>query len=888
MSKKQTPMMEQYMEIKSRYSEELLFFRLGDFYELFNEDAVVASRELNITLTGRASGGEEKTPMCGVPFHAAEGYIDTLVKKGFKVAICEQLEDPKEVKGIVKRDVIQVITPGTVMTENGNDARSNNFLALFYVVKDIWILIFCDVSTGEVIWDRILPSEKRSDIFDALAMYRPSEIVLANQIVLPQDIKDFLDNQFSNVVLSPYTAQSSLRDISDLAASHFVDMGLMEEDVLEALGYMLTYLRDAIKSETSHISYVHRLSVGNRMILDTASLRHLEVTHNLRDGGVKGTLLDVLDRTLTPMGARLLKQWLESPLTDVAQIQRRQSAISELISRGSNRSELRSYLDRIYDFERIVGRIETGSVSPRDFVALRESLYSLPAIKAQLAECQSLALTTINEHVHHHTELYKLLESAVAESPSLKLKDGRVIRDGYNAELDELRSLATNSQKWLQRLEDDVKNSTGIKLKTGYNKVFGYYFEVTHANTAQVPPYFIRKQTLSNAERYITPELKEFEIKILSAKEKTVALEQQLYQDLRNQVKSVVREVQETARALAELDALASLAVVGFEENYICPTIVMNGQINIRDGRHPVIEKFLKREVFVPNDIVLNHDEEEFLLITGPNMAGKSTYMRQAAILMVMAQIGSFIPAREASISPVDRVFTRVGASDDISTGQSTFMVEMKEVAYILENATSNSLIILDEIGRGTSTFDGLSIAQAVVEYICKYIHGKTLFATHYHELIPLEETYSKLKNYTVAVKEKGKDVAFLRRIIRGGADRSYGIHVARLAGLPSSVLKRAEVILQSLEEDNPTQDNLVNRVAISSVNDSSSKMELNNSMDGRYGSKHNNEPMEVGNLFTHSVVDSLLDIDVMSMTPIEALNALYQLQEEARKGGGK
>lgn len=884
MSKKLTPMMEQYMDIKSRHPEELLFFRLGDFYEMFNEDAITASRELNITLTGRPTGDEEKTPMCGVPFHAAESYIETLVKKGYKVAICEQLENPRAVKGIVKRDVIKVITPGTVMTENGNDARSNNFLSLFYVVKDAWVLVFCDVSTGEVIWDRILPNEKRTDIFDALAMYRPAEIILANEVSLPQDVQDFVDNQFSNLVLSPYTAHETNRELSDLGAKHFSDMGLMEEDVLEALGYMLTYLHDVIKTETSHISYVHKLSVGNRMILDTASLRHLEITHNLRDGGTKGTLLDVLDRTLTPMGARLLKQWLESPLTDVAQIQRRQAAIAEIISRGAEREQLRSYLDTIYDFERIVGRIETGSVSPRDFTSLRESLQCLPHIKKTLSECQSIALQTLNQNVYCHTDLYELLKDAIAEQPALTLKDGRVIRDGYNAELDELRSLATNSQEWLERLESEVKDATGIKLKTGYNKVFGYYFEVTHANAAQVPAYFIRKQTLANAERYITPELKEFEIKILSAKEKIVALEQQLYQDLRMQVKQVVRDVQETARALAELDVLASLAVVGYEENYICPTIVMNGQINIRDGRHPVIEKFLKREVFVPNDIMLNHDEEEFLLITGPNMAGKSTYMRQAAILMVMAQIGSFIPAREASISPVDRVFTRVGASDDISTGQSTFMVEMKEVAYILENATSNSLVILDEIGRGTSTFDGLSIAQAVVEHICKHIHAKTLFATHYHELIPLEETYPKLKNYTVAVKEKGKDVAFLRRIIRGGADRSYGIHVAKLAGLPQSVLKRAEVILQSLETDHPGSDDLSQRVGNVELQVGSStnagRMVMNN--------KPTMDSMDVGNLFTHSVVDSLLAVDVMSMTPIEALNTLYQLQEEARKGGGK
>ncbi len=873
MAKKVTPMMEQYLDIKSRHSDELLFFRLGDFYELFNEDALIASRELNITLTGRPTGNEERTPMCGVPFHAAESYIETLVKKGYKVAICEQLEDPKAVKGIVKRDVIQVITPGTVMTENGNDARSNNFLALFYLVKEAWILVFSDVSTGEVIWDRV-PQDNISQIYDSLSMYRPAEIIVPEGTILPQSIIDFIHNQFNNVVLSPFTSFESVDFACKLANNHFQDMGLMEEDVLAALGFMLLYLQDVIKTEIAHINYVHQMDVGNRLILDTSSLRHLEITHNLRDGGVKGTLLDVLDRTLTPMGARLLKQWLESPLTDISTIQRRQAAVAELISRNGERCEIQGYLDCIYDFERIVGRIETGSVSPRDFTSLRESLQVLPQIKNLLKEFSGLSLSSINTRIDHHADIYDLLNRAIAEQPALTLKDGRVIRDGYNEELDELRSLATNSEVWLQKLEDKAREETGLKLKTKYNKVFGYFFEVSKSQIDKVPAYFIRKQTTVNAERYITPDLKEFEIKILSAKEKIVSLEQQLYQDLRDQIKGVIKKVQETARALAELDVLASLATVAYESNYICPNIVMNGQINIRDGRHPVIEKFLKREVFVPNDVVLNHDDEEFMLITGPNMAGKSTYMRQVAILMIMAQIGSFIPAREATISPVDRVFTRVGASDDISTGQSTFMVEMKEVAYILENATSKSLIILDEIGRGTSTFDGLSIAQAVVEHICKHIHAKTLFATHYHELIPLEDVYPRLKNYTVAVKEKGKDIAFLRRIIRGGADRSYGIHVAKLAGLPAQVLKRAEVILESLEEQNTDTDDLNNRVITS---DSVVKY-----------TKPSIEQDDFGNLFTHSVVDSLLAIDVNTMTPIEALNAIHQLQAEARNGGGK
>ena len=880
MSKKQTPMMDQYFSIKEKYKEELLFFRLGDFYELFYDDALTASRELNITLTGRNSGEAEKAPMCGVPYHAAESYIEKLIKKGYKVAICEQVEDPKEAKGIVKRDVIRVITPGTVLTENGTEARENNFLALFYRTDEALILVFCDVSTGEVIWDRINHGERQSAIQDALTMYRPSEIVTVGSLPLGKELQDFIDVQLENVALSPFMPNLPVADVREQGMIHFADAGLLEEDVLEGLGYLLTYLATVIKTDISHINYIHPLHIGDRMVLDTSSLRHLEVTHNLRDGGVKGTLLQVLDKTLTPMGARLLKQWVESPLMDIHHIERRQRAITELIVKPTEQGRLRELLKLIFDFERI-----------------------LPDLVTIAGVFESTLLQETVSQIDCHTDVYDLLNRAIAEQPALTLKDGRVIRDGFNQELDDLRSMATNSQEWLHRLEEEARSKTGIRLKTGYNKVFGYYFEVSHANAADVPDYFIRKQTLANAERYITPELKEFEVNILSAKDKIISLEQKLYQEIRESVKAAVKPIQATARALANLDVLSGLAQVAYEENYICPTMTMNGQITIRDGRHPVIEKFLKREVFVPNDVTLNHNGEEFLLITGPNMAGKSTYMRQVAVLMIMAQIGSFIPAREAVISPVDRIFTRVGASDDISTGQSTFMVEMKEVAYILNNATSNSLLILDEIGRGTSTFDGLSIAQAVVEYICKHIHGKTLFATHYHELICLEEQYEKLKNYTVAVKEKGKDVVFLRRIVRGGADRSYGIHVAKLAGLPNSVLKRAEVILAALE-GSATEQAAVSHVNNGSVREAAmtgtAGQVIINNTDPQTGTGTTN-PVHSGNsndttfsmptnanLFTTSVLDDLLAVDVMSLTPIEALNVLYKLQEDARKGGGR
>lgn len=910
MSKKQTPMMDQYFSIKDKYKEELLFFRLGDFYELFYDDALTASRELNITLTGRNSGEAEKAPMCGVPYHAAESYIEKLIKKGYKVAICEQVEDPKEAKGIVKRDVIRVITPGTVLTENGTEARENNFLALFYRTDEALIQIFCDVSTGEVIWDRISHGQRQSAIQDALSMYRPSEIVTVGSLPLGKELQDFIDVQLDNVALSPFMPNLPVADVREQGMIHFADAGLLEEDVLEGLGYLLTYLSTVIKTDISHINYIHPLHIGDRMVLDTSSLRHLEVTHNLRDGGVKGTLLQVLDKTLTPMGARLLKQWVESPLMDIHHIERRQRAITELIAKPTEQGRLRELLKLIFDFERILARVETGSVSPRDFTSLRESLRILPDLVHIAGAFESTLLQEVVSQIDCHADVYDLLNRAIAEQPALTLKDGRVIRDGFNQELDDLRSMATNSQEWLHRLEEEARSKTGIRLKTGYNKVFGYYFEVSHANAADVPDYFIRKQTLANAERYITPELKEFEVNILSAKDKIISLEQKLYQELREAVKEAVKPIQATARALANLDVLSGLAQVAYEENYICPTMTMNGQITIRDGRHPVIEKYLKREVFVPNDVTLNHSGEEFLLITGPNMAGKSTYMRQVAVLMIMAQIGSFIPAREAVISPVDRIFTRVGASDDISTGQSTFMVEMKEVAYILNNATSNSLLILDEIGRGTSTFDGLSIAQAVVEHICKHIHGKTLFATHYHELICLEEQYEKLKNYTVAVKEKGKDVVFLRRIVRGGADRSYGIHVAKLAGLPNSVLKRAEVILAALEgsaveEAATSRGNrgAVREARMSTSGGSQEAMPINgtgalvnaagHSSDNENGKGNGANDTTFAmptnaNLFTTSVLDDLLAVDVMSLTPIEALNVLYKLQEEARKGGGR
>lgn len=877
MAKKLTPMMQQYFSIKERYKEELLFFRLGDFYELFFDDAITTSRELNITLTGRAAGGKEKAPMCGVPFHAADNYILKLINKGYKVAICEQVEDPADAKGIVKRDVVRVITPGTIL--DGADQNANNFLSVFLASDKGLVTIFADISTGELIWSIDDSNQAVSNSIDALAMYTPKEIIVVNDTTVPKDIENYVKNHMSKTIFSHYgEADSSNKESVDSlntkciarAKEQFSKWVNADDIVFVALGALLFYLEDVIKINADHLTNVHTFEKNARMIIDASCLRHLEISRNLRDGSTRGTLLSILDKTKTPMGARLLKQWVENPLTDGSMINSRQQAIQELVDQMLLRSEIKEYLDSIFDFERILTRVETGSVSPRDLVSLRESFRVLPYIKEVLAKADCSTLKNIEKSIKPHTDLLNLLERAIAESPAVTLKDGKVINSGYNQELDDLRSLATNSREWLKRLEDEIKEKTGIKLKTGYNKVFGYYFEVSHAHTANVPDYFVRKQTLTNAERYITPELKEFEIKILSAKDQIVKLEQELFAKVREELRQSIEPVQKTARALAELDVYCSLSEVAYEGRYICPKISNDGKIYIKDGRHPVIEKFLHQEVYVPNDILLDHDGEEFLLITGPNMAGKSTYMRQIAILMIMAQIGAFIPATEAVISPVDRIFTRVGASDDISTGQSTFMVEMKEVAYILENATKNSLIILDEIGRGTSTFDGLSIAKSVVEHIVEHIHAKTLFATHYHELINLEEQLPEVKNYTVAVKEKGKDVIFLRRIIRGGADRSYGIHVAKLAGLPKSVLTRADEILNTLESNAPIVKN-----EVQTVNVIEPKVEENNDMG-------------LGNLFTNSVLDRLKNIDILSMTPIEALNELYSLQNEARKGDGK
>lgn len=854
-------MMKQYLEVKETCADKLLFFRLGDFYELFFDDALTASRELDLTLTGRAGGNKERVPMCGVPFHSADTYIERLVHKGYKVAICEQMEDPKSVKGLVKREIIRVITPGTVTMEHAVASKKNNYIAAVGEEDGGIQLVLTDVTTGEALWMACGDDETQDRLFDVFALYEPAEVVYTKESAIITSLRRFVTERLNHCAFTLYAVQGDI-DYSRTGADYF------DEDAFQAakeaaytIGILLSYVKETVKADVFHIASLRPLTTERNMLIDASSLRHLEITQNVRDGRRKGTLLDVLDRTKTAMGGRLLRKWLEAPLLNLYDITERQDGVEDLVRHEIMRQDLGDTLDKIYDFERILTRIGTGTAGPKDMTALRESLRILPDVKHILSQAGAPILQRLNECMDVHSCVYDLLCRAVKEEPAAVIRNGGVIRDGYNEELDEIRSISENSHAFLRDLEEREKESTGIKLKIGYTKVFGYYFEISHANTKPIPPYYVRKQTLVNAERYITPELKDFEVKVLTSQERLTALEYKLFTQLREEVRGHIAAMQETARAVAVADSLYSLAVCAKENRYVRPALNSREVIRIEEGRHPIIEQYNKNELFVPNDVTLNHTDHEVLVITGPNMAGKSTYMRQTAVLILMAQTGSFIPAESADICPVDRIFTRIGASDDILTGQSTFMTEMKEVSYILKHATCRSLLILDEIGRGTSTFDGMSIAKTVIEYCLKHVHAFTLFATHYHELVSMADESSLLKNYTVAVRERGKSIKFLRRIIPGGADRSYGLHVARLAGLPEGLLKRAEVILEELE-------------------------------GGAAAVPARQTPDEeatyaVPGLFTDAVTDKLLHVDVMSMTPIEAISFLHDLQREAKKGSG-
>lgn len=909
---KLTPMMQQYQAVKNAHPDQILFFRLGDFYEMFLDDAILVSKELELTLTKRSTAGDG-IPMCGVPYHAAESYINKLVNKGYKVAICEQIGDPKA-KGLTKREVIKIITPGTVMNESALTSSKNNYIALIYEENHAIYLAGADISTGECFYSIYDGPDRCQLLFDELYRLMMPELLLIKPFSYERELKNFLSLRLNNCLVNELTEITS--QVEDLMLQHFDVHNRPDNKIAhKAIATLLEYLHETVKTDLTHLNKLTYLDSSKSLFIDTYTLRNLEITRNLRDGGKKDTLYDVLDFTKTAMGSRLLRKWLEYPLLSPKKINDRLDAIANLVSDFSLRNNLREQLKEIYDFERLLTRMEVGTANARDMNALKSSLYVLPTIKKSLAKATAKLLVNIHQKISTYDDLVVLIDKAIVEDPSFSIREGGFIKDGYNQELDEYRNIAKNSKRLLQQMEEDEKNKTGIKsLKIGYNKVFGYYIEVRHSSTEMVPENYIRKQTLANAERYITPELKEFETKILGAQEKIVQLEYNLFTELRDILKTKISSIQNTAHEIAILDVLVSLAQAGDEYNYIRPKLLDDGTIHIKDGRHPLVERILNRDLFVPNDIHLDNAQNEIMIITGPNMAGKSTYMRQSALLTLMTQVGSFIPAREASISPVDKIFTRIGASDDLVSGQSTFMVEMNEVSHILKYATNKSLVILDEIGRGTSTYDGMSIARAVIEHIRDHIGAKTLFATHYHELTDLEDDVH-VKNYCIAVKEKGSDVTFLRRIIRGSADKSYGIHVAKLAGLPQEVVKRAETILIDLENTAPTKEKTIISKDISDENniDTTIKQdiaitndisqEVNYLQDSQEDTKIADyqekiptltanptkklkfmQVAEMPTLFGVSISTQLKELDLMSMTPLDAMNKLYELQQQAKQ----
>lgn len=909
---KLTPMMQQYQAVKNAHPDQILFFRLGDFYEMFLDDAILVSKELELTLTKRSTAGDG-IPMCGVPYHAAESYINKLVNKGYKVAICEQIGDPKA-KGLTKREVIKIITPGTVMNESALTSNKNNYIALIYEENHAIYLAGADISTGECFYSIYDGPDRCQLLFDELYRLMMPELLLIKPFSYERELKNFLSLRLNNCLVNELTEITS--QVEDLMLQHFDVHNRPDNKIAhKAIATLLEYLHETVKTDLTHLNKLTYLDSSKSLFIDTYTLRNLEITRNLRDGGKKDTLYDVLDFTKTAMGSRLLRKWLEYPLLSPKKINDRLDAVANLVSDFSLRNNLREQLKEIYDFERLLTRMEVGTANARDMNALKSSLYVLPAIKKSLAKATAKLLVNIHQKISTYDDLVVLIDKAIVEDPSFSIREGGFIKDGYNQELDEYRNIAKNSKRLLQQMEEDEKNKTGIKsLKIGYNKVFGYYIEVRHSSTEMVPENYIRKQTLANAERYITPELKEFETKILGAQEKIVQLEYNLFTELRDILKTKISSIQNTAHEIAILDVLVSLAQAGDEYNYIRPKLLDDGTIHIKDGRHPLVERILNRDLFVPNDTHLDNAQNEIMIITGPNMAGKSTYMRQSALLTLMTQVGSFIPAREASISPVDKIFTRIGASDDLVSGQSTFMVEMNEVSHILKYATNKSLVILDEIGRGTSTYDGMSIARAVIEHIRDHIGAKTLFATHYHELTDLEDDVH-VKNYCIAVKEKGSDVTFLRRIIRGSADKSYGIHVAKLAGLPQEVVKRAETILIDLENTAPTKEKTIisknnsdeNNIDTTLkqdtaiTNDTTSEINYlqDNQEDTETADYQEKIPTltanptkklkfmqvaEMPTLFGVSISTQLKELDLMSMTPLDAMNKLYELQQQAKQ----
>ena len=875
-----TPMMKQYMQTKEEYKDCILFYRLGDFYEMFFDDALTASKELEITLTGKNCGLEERAPMCGIPYHAVDSYLNRLVSKGYKVAICEQVEDPKTAKGIVKREVIRVVTPGTNLDTQGLDETKNNYIMCIVYMADRYGLSIADVTTGEYL---VTELDSQTKLLDELYKFMPSEIVCNEAFYMSGMDLDDLKNRLHMAIYSleawyfdDALCRETLQEHFKVASLEGIGLSDCECGMI-ASGALLKYLEETQKNSLSHMSRLTRYATGNYMVLDSATRRNLELVETLREKQKRGSLLWVLDKTKTAMGARTLRKYVEQPLIDKESIVKRLDAVAELKDNAICREEIREYLNPVYDLERLVGKITYQSANPRDLIAFQSSLSMLPSVKYILKDMESDLLREIYEELDPLEELCDLVGRAIQEEPPLAMKEGGIIKDGYNDEVDRLRKAKSEGKNWLADLETREREKTGIKnLRIRYNKVFGYYLEVTNSFKELVPDYYTRKQTLANAERYIIPELKELEDTILGAEDKLCALEYELYCEVRNTIAAELTRIQRTAKAVAKLDVIASLALVAERNNYVRPKINEKGVIDIRDGRHPVVEKMIPNDMFIANDTYLDDKKQRISIITGPNMAGKSTYMRQAALIVLMAQLGSFVPASSANIGLVDRIFTRVGASDDLASGQSTFMVEMNEVANILRNATNKSLLIMDEIGRGTSTFDGLSIAWAVVEYISnsKLLGAKTLFATHYHELTELEGKISNVNNYCIAVKEKGDDIVFLRKIVKGGADKSYGIQVAKLAGVPDPVINRAKEIVEELV----TAD-ITGKVKDIAVQGSETKKKPQKKLD--------EVDLTQFSLFDtvkdDDVLNELKELDISHMTPMDAMNKLYQLQNKLR-----
>lgn len=872
-------MMVHYCQTKCAYKDSILFYRLGDFYEMFFEDAKTVSRELELTLTGKDCGLSERAPMCGIPYHAAETYINRLIDKGYKVAICEQVEDPKTAKGIVKREVTRVVTPGTNLNMQELDEGKNNYLMAIVCVGDHFGVSTADITTGDCYVTEI---DEERKLWDEINKFLPAEIICNDAFLVSGVDVDDLRNRLHISVFaleSWYFGDDLCKQtlLEHFKISSLEGLGLADYDSgVIAAGSLFRYLLDTQKNTMEHMNKIIPYTTDRYMVIDSSSRRNLELVETLREKQKRGSLLWVLDKTKTAMGARMLRSFVEQPLIDADAINERLDAVTELNMQAMLREEIREYLNPVYDLERLVSRISYRSANPRDLLAFKMSLEMIPHIKNLLVNFTSPLLVRINEQMDGLEDLYTLLEASITEDPPLAVKEGGIIREGYNEQVDTYRNSKTQGKSWLAQLEAEEKEKTGIRnLKIKYNKVFGYYLEVTNSFKNLVPEYYTRKQTLTNAERYITPKLKELEDMILGAEDKLFALEYDLFCQVREELAAQIPRIQETAKAIAQLDVYASLSVVAQRNNYVRPTVNTKGVIDIKNGRHPVVEKMINNDMFIANDTYLDNGSKRVSVITGPNMAGKSTYMRQTALIVLMAQIGSFVPAEKAKIGVVDRIFTRVGASDDLASGQSTFMVEMTEVANILRNATAKSLLILDEIGRGTSTFDGLSIAWAVIEHISntKLLGAKTLFATHYHELTELEGKIPGVNNYCIAVKERGDDIVFLRKIVKGGADKSYGIQVAKLAGVPDSVLDRAKELVDELVHTDIT---------------STFKDLAENSRKTKPKAVHYDEvDLEQISLFDtvqdQDIIEELKNLDITMLTPMDAMNTLYRLQNKLK-----